>query len=391
MTNMLSTVIKKIYYNYLPNGLRRCYGPKAEIVYSLVKRVATVISDLYLPLTYATVNSNKGPYHVMFLIAGRGGGSSHVLRQISPKNSGTTDQINLGKTYLWNISRIDKREANALIVSADRCLSPFLTAKGFIPIPEWVHFTLDLTLPKEEIMTRFKKRNWNNYRRIRKHPYSYEVVHDLNKLDFFYHRMYVPFIKSRYGDTDCLDSFTYMKSLIHYGELLFVKLADEYVGGFLLNTAGPTPRMAFRGILDGRNEYIEKGISSAMYYFAICWAKEKGYKKLDFGHCRPFLEDGVLQFKRRWGMHIHRSPRVYRTMYLLLCSPNASLREFLINNPILCEDQGQLKGLLFSSQVSAHSEESIESLKSKYAMPGLDAFSVITFDNCGYSSIMKAK
>jgi hypothetical protein len=381
MTKTLGTILKKIYYDYLPNSLRKYYGPKVEIIYSLLKRAFAVVSDLYLPVTYLTDNRTDEPSQLKILIAGRGDASPFLLKQLNLPKSETTNRGSQSKTCLWNVPRIDKQNLNALLIEADRCFSPYLIAKGFVPIPEWIHLTLDISLPTEEIIKSFKKRNWNNYRRVIKHQYTYEVIHDLKRTEFFYYRMYVPFIESRHGEQATIESFTYMKNLMQYGELIFVKLDGEYVGGFIVNTASPLPKMAFRGVLDGRDDFIKKGISSAMYYSAICWAKEEGYTKIDFGHCRPFLDDGVLQFKRRWGMHMHRSPRVYRTLYLLLGKPNASLQQSLVDNPLIYEDHGQPKGLIFLAPDKIDPEHLVERLKKKYAMPGLKDFSVISFDD----------
>ena len=80
-------------------------------------------------------------------------------------------------------------------------------------------------------------------------------------------------------------------------------------------------------------------------------------------------------------MHMHRSPRVYRTLYLLLGKPNASLQQFLVDNPFVYEEHGQPRGLIFLAPDKIDPEHLVERLKKKYAMPGLKDFSVISFDD----------
>jgi hypothetical protein len=285
--------------------------------------------------------------------------------------------------------RLDKTDVHVLWIEADRWYTGFLAARGFIPVPKWVYLTLDLSLPEDEIIKRFKKRNWNNYRRMMKQQYTYEVVHGTDRIAHFYHRMYVPFVKSRHGERAYIESFAYMKNLMQYGALLFVKHEGEYVGGFVFNTAYKIPRMAYRGVLDARNDHITQGISSAMYCFAIRWAKEKGYGEIDFGHCRPFLDDGVLQFKRRWGMQIHRSPRLHRTLFLYLGEPHPVAHQFFRHHPLIMEEHRRLRGVLFSDQGAETSQELAETLSKKYAMPGLTNFSILRLDDVACTQMVE--
>ena len=79
-------------------------------------------------------------------------------------------------------------------------------------------------------------------------------------------------------------------------------------------------------------------------------------------------------------MHIHRSPRKHRMLYLSFGRPNIYLKQFFINNPLIYEDQGRSKGLLFLSDGVIYSKQTIEAVKKKYSMPGLKDFSVISYN-----------
>ena len=71
------------------------------------------------------------------------------------------------------------------------------------------------------------------------------------------------------------------------------------------------------------------------YYHAILWAKEKGHTQLDFGHCGPFLNDGILLYKKRWGMRMKRSRTKHRMLFLSVHRLNPYLETFLTNNPLV--------------------------------------------------------
>jgi hypothetical protein len=377
MTEILYKVLKKIYYDYLPNSLRKYYGPEVDILYARLHRLYSMVCDLSMPVTCMIDQTSHVSFKHTIVVASIDTDSCDILnRSILPETT-TTNRVSLGKRYLWNVSKLNKGKTNTLLIEADRCFFSLLKAKGLIAIPTRVMFTLDITMPTEDILKRYKKRNWSNYQRIVKCDCTYEVVRDRDMVELFYYRMYLPYITSRHREAAITLSFEYINNLMQYGELLLIKKGNEYIGGILINTSYSPPLVAFLGILDAREDYFKIGLSPIMYNSVICWAKEKGHTTLDFGHCMPFLDDSLLQFKRQWGMTVRRSPRAERTLYLSLGRVNASLKQYLINHPLICEDHGHLKGLLSLDRNATHTDRAVEALKKKYTMPGLNEFSVI--------------
>ena len=171
-----------------------------------------------------------------------------------------------------------------------------------------------------------------------------------------------------------------MEDILKKGELLLVKRGNEYVSGMLIYKAHSIPIVSYAGVKDGNRDLVKQGAISALYYYTIVWAKEKGYTKLDFGHCRPILNDGVFLYKKKFGMRIQRSPRSHRTLYLSINRFNSSLEQFFANNPLVHEDQGELKGLLFVQRDDQSTRQAVEVLKRKYSIPGLEDFTVVLPD-----------
>jgi len=137
----------------------------------------------------------------------------------------------------------------------------------------------------------------------------------------------------------------------------------------LLSTASPAgPMAAFMGVRDGDRELVKRGAISALYYHCALWAKEQGYRSIDFGHTRPFLRDGLLVSKKRWGMRMQRSERKHRSLYLSRGSVNAEFDRFLSENPVVCEDRGRLRALVFVP--GRPGAEELPS-RSDWAIPGL--------------------
>jgi hypothetical protein len=74
---------------------------------------------------------------------------------------------------------------------------------------------------------------------------------------------------------------------------------------------------------------------------------------VDFGHTRPFLDDGLLRHKARWGMRIGRSANKHRNLYLGLCRVEPELRRLFARTPLLWDDRGRLRGLLLRGEPGA--------------------------------------
>ena len=382
MNRNLINTLANIYYERLPKWLLKIIDPFVEPAYSIIHRTYSIVSDILPSVSLFKVNGNANSPDLTLLIAGKGTTFQFLLDRIynsEPK------AIREGKRLIWRIPFLEKFQVNAILIEADRCFSRFLSQRGFVAIPEWVLFTMDVSRPAEEILERWKKRERENIRKVRKHHYVYEAVCDHEKLHFFYYKMFLPYIRPRFGKLAFLVSFGYMENFMQRGgELLLVKKGDEYVSGILISTATSIPMVAFMGVKDGRKDYVVKGAISALYYYTIIWAKERGYTKLDFGHCRPILNDGLFLYKKKLGMRIHRSPRKHRTLYISIdrLKPyHPYLEQFLINNPLIYEDKGQLKGLLFVQGNDQFIRQEVENIKRKYSIPGLKGFTVVPLDS----------
>jgi hypothetical protein len=379
----LTITLANIYYERFPKRIRKIIGPLVEPAYSVIHRICTIASDIYPPVAFVKENGNSDSPNLALLIAGSGDVYPFLLNRIYHTEPEATRQ---GRRLIWKIPAVDKSQINAILIEADRSFSRFLSQRGFVTIPEWVLFTMDVSMPVEEIFRRWRRYEGDNIRKIRKYQYVHEVVCDQERLHIFYYRMYLPYIMSRFGKLALIASFGYMKNLLQRGELLLVKRESEYVSGLLISTATSTPMLAFIGVKDGRRDYVKQGAISALYYYTILWAKEKEYTELDFGHCRPILSDGLFSYKKKWGMRLQRSPRKHRALYLFIGRHSPYLEQFFINNPLVYDDKGKLKGLLFARRNDQPTRQEVEALKRKYSIPGLEGFTIVSLDSLNSNS-----
>jgi hypothetical protein len=371
----IRTALGKIYCKHAPPRLKRITFPLLYGIYFLLNRLYLLISDIHPEVSvYRSVESGQEP-GLTVLVAGEGTTSRFLTEKLFPTEPTTIRS--LGRRSLWNIPSLDRSRVNMTLIEADECYAPFLTRQGFFAVPEWVLFTMDTSMPLEEILNRARKYHANNLRLIRKHQYTYEAVQDVEKLRLFYNKMYLPYIEARFGQTTELASFEFMEAVLQRGELLLIKRGREYVSGMLIHSVPSTPLMCYLGVKNGDKAYVKEGAVSALYLYSISWAKERDYRRLDYGHCRPFLTDGLFWHKKKWGMRMRRSWRKYRTVYISFGTPHEDIDAFLIKNPMVTVDGRDLKGLLFFPEGDRSDNRMIDAVKENLSVSGLKDFEIV--------------
>ena len=126
--------------------------------------------------------------------------------------------------------------------------------------------------------------------------------------------MYVPYIRKRFQDARLLKKVFFVKSLGKTTELCLLKKDDRIVAGCLFDHVGDRYILLILGVTDESS--VKEGAISALYYYGIRRGLEKKAHYFDFGLSRPFIFDGVFNYKRRWGGEIERDPETNRVMYL---------------------------------------------------------------------------
>ena len=150
----LINALADIYYERLPKGVLKIIGPLVEPTYSVVHRIYTIVSDIYPPFSLFKEKGNHDSPNLTLFIAGKGDVYPFLLDRMYSAEPKATRQ---GRKLMWRIPFIDRSQVNAVMIEADRCFSRFLSHRGFVAIPEWVLFTMDISMPMEEIFERWKK------------------------------------------------------------------------------------------------------------------------------------------------------------------------------------------------------------------------------------------
>ena len=106
-------------------------------------------------------------------------------------------------------------------------------------------------------------------------------------------------------------------------------LAGQWVGTMLAQPVDGTYYLHTIGWLHGDDQWLRRGVVTGLYWFSILRARELGLQRITFGAVAPYLEDGLLQFKGKWGGVIESGCQKFGDMHLLLDPTHATCRRFL--------------------------------------------------------------
>lgn len=187
--------------------------------------------------------------------------------------------------------------------------------------------------------------------------------------------MYLPYIKNIYGDRAFLMSYEAMCQAIPQSELFLVTQDGEDICGDILVYEGSDQVRGWSwSVKDGDRHWVKLGAFAACEYLRTMYLYDKGFTRLKMGASRPFLNDGVLCFKKKRGMSIAE-----RTPYWFMLGPlrnDDAVRGFFYHNPFIHEDHEGLKAAAFLDENTLSDEDAAALFKRLYikGLPGLDLF-----------------
>jgi hypothetical protein len=128
------------------------------------------------------------------------------------------------------------------------------------------------------------------------------------------------------------------------------------------------------GVKNADEKHVKLGALRAAYWFSVEYLRGLGYKEADFGVTRPFLRDGVLQYKKKY------KPRLDRYFYwgvnLFPLTRDPTSERILVQEPFIRLDKGALKiTVIVSDSLDRNLER--ENLSRLYAFNGVSELEMI--------------
>jgi len=92
---------------------------------------------------------------------------------------------------------------------------------------------------------------------------------------------------------------------------------------------------------------------------------------------RPFLKDGVLQYKRKWKIRIIKSPEA--GIFIKPLVQTGGVKGFFLNNPFIYIDKKNLKAAFFIEKEKFSSKENFQKIYRNCNLRGLSKLTVYRF------------
>jgi hypothetical protein len=285
----------------------------------------------------------------------------------------------LGAVWLWTVWRKGVRLGTDLIVTHEWTGSRISWGRssGFC-VPCWIGTEVDLKQAAN--LCRTSENVKSDVRRMNRNGLTYAVTTDPGAIASFYSTMYVPYVERAHGSRTMLTLWDEFALELGRAELMLLQKDGETIAGNLLvDLGGRRARTRAVGVKDGDYAYVKMGAVAALYYLEISHLREKGYERLHYGASRPFVKDGVLCFKRKYGARVvDRDRRMFR---IQVARYSDGAKAFLRNNPFISESGGRFYANFFVDRSSDINSRWLRAEMARYNMAGTEAARVYSMED----------
>jgi hypothetical protein len=284
--------------------------------------------------------------------------------------------IELGKRGLLDIflnAKGIRQSCCIIILKVNETLCKVIKTNRDFYIPLWVHGEIDIPLSS------LKRSIKNTVKKINKERFSFETTTEELQINNFYYNMYLPYVIQRHGNVAILTEYQDVKQSLESGacDLLLINKKNEYIAGMLILYQENGPRLWLLGIKDGDQCYLKDHAGIACYYLASSYLQEQGYGSVNLGGSRGFLNDGVLQFKKKWGFRLVGKSEGGFVIKPVFAS--RGLKGFFQRNPFIYMDQRRLCGAIFVENDEDCCSKSFEKLCKCLWLNGLSKLNIYRF------------
>ncbi|MBI4650183.1 hypothetical protein HY745_02645 [Candidatus Desantisbacteria bacterium] len=218
----------------------------------------------------------------------------------------------IGYHLFWNIRNFMRKnfpECILIFVEFNIFTNYLFKKQPSFKIPSWLEMEIDISLPMN-LMRKLRRSGYLDIQRhIRKYNLNFEVTTSQIQFENFYYNMHLPYIKKRHLNIAIIDSYSDFMKICKNSELFIFKKENETAGGMIVEYKNNGVFFRRLGIENGNEAYLKAGIIGAAYYFTIIEMQKKGYKKINIGGTRAFLNNGLTKYKL--GLSAYIFPHLY--------------------------------------------------------------------------------
>jgi GNAT acetyltransferase-like protein len=248
-----------------------------------------------------------------------------LFTEVRPEEVGTTRTI-------WQPEWLGDLEADLILAEVHRWVTPSFRGAGWIIVPDSVRWSGEAAhLPPAVPCKSLRE----DLRKLRRHRYVLEQVEGPSAWDEFHRSLLVPQALARFGDAAWLPSRWFLRELAAKGQLHFLYREDQLVAGIATVRHGDTLWLSISGIRDGDDALLRQGVGVALWIKTFEYARQQGCRRIDAGRTSPFVNEGVHQYKRKWGLRPDLEPLAH--LVAMRVGPHPALQRAFAAQPLLID------------------------------------------------------
>jgi hypothetical protein len=276
--------------------------------------------------------------------------------------------------FKWFI--LYRHSVDLIILDHELLLCTLYKNPSWLVIPQWIRQKFYVPDTWDEVLSKFRKNTKKtDLRKVRKYMFSYRISRDKNDFDIFYEKLYKPYLEMRFNDEVIIESKPKVLRQCRKGELMQIIRDGEVVAAVLLHNSEGRLAYVWVGVPDHITGEMSKGAFSALYYFTILYGFNSGCHEIDFLGTRPLLNDGLFQYKRKWGTVVQKSPIPRGDILLKPVRETDVVKSFISHNLFVVREGKNLVGKIFHSEGRLNRED-LSDIVSRYATDGLSALKI---------------
>jgi hypothetical protein len=330
--------------------------------------------NLHIQLTQLRGTTRTGPASV--LVAGPDPWASDLARRLFKE---APQQSPAGMAPVWRLSSVlDKmgRDFDLVFARLDKLTARLFFPSDYLRIPEWVDTGRDLP-DNPAVLLRPSESLTRDIRVARQNGLETSLSDRLEDFEEFYRSMYVPFTRWRHGTMAWYANKQALRNHFHRGGLIWLTCGGERVAGLVFEVNGRALGTRAYGTRAGYAGATKKGAATALYFHAIKHAISSGCQFLDLGGCHACLSDGLMLYKRKWGVGIRVRPGNQFHTLVRWAAWNQAVATFLTDVPVLHQSGNRLVGITATDLTSIAMQADADKIYQRVQMPGMDRLVIV--------------
>jgi hypothetical protein len=325
----------------------------------------------WLPVVLWRGAASPSGRQASMLVAGKSPWVDHIPMRFF---EGSIRREKICRSPVWRLpDRLRQlgRSADMTVVRVSRLTAPLFMEMGYLHAAEWIDAELVLPEDPKAPMPISRNLRGGDLRIIRRNRLEAAISHDLSDFDYFYHRMYVPFTRNRFGELGVVKSYRFFRACFRRGALIWVTREGQRLAAAILDQHDRRLILRSMATLHGDLSLVKLGTLAAVYQFCFAYARQQRCTVVGLGTSRALLQDGVLRYKRKWGAKFLEPSGSSFGLFLGWQRLQGVVADFLSHtSPIFKQPDGLAAMLALSAPTPVNSED-VLAARDAYWIKGL--------------------